>query len=176
MESHHVKSATRQQGSEEAQEAKEPRSGEAGGFGRIRCGATTGYGCTSQEVAPAAVAFASPQGIVVNHERFRHAIGAAAFFAVAAAAPSRAAPILEVSVDLVAIAPSMAKRMNIDESRMPLSLLVPASVASKACGLAMSSLPAAGCRAGVDSPELDRLLAARMRADAPPPEAPGRLP
>lgn len=112
----------------------------------------------------------------MNHERFRYAIGATAFLAMAVAAPSQAAPVLEVSVDLLAIAPSMAKRMNLDESRMPLSLLVPARVASQACELAVSSLPPAGCKAGVDTPELDRLLAARMHADAPPPEAPGRLP
>jgi hypothetical protein len=109
-------------------------------------------------------------------ECFRYILRTAAFFVVAAAVHAQAPPLSGVSVDLSAIAPSMAKRMNLDESRMPLSLLVPAKVASEACGLAIPSLPPEGCMAGADSRELDRLLAARMHADAPPPEAPPHLP
>jgi hypothetical protein len=48
---------------------------------------------------------------------------------------------------------------------MPMSIQVPPQVAAEVCG--PEAVRAPGCVARQSSPELDRLLAARMRADDP---------
>ena len=94
---------------------------------------------------------------------------AGAMFAAAQAPPAPDA----VSVDISGLAAAMAQRMNLDESKIPLSLMVPAKVASEACAVPVHRITPAGCEATVHSGALDRLLAARMEANAPLPEPPG---
>ena len=108
----------------------------------------------------------------LNH--LRPTVATAAVFAGAAFAAAQGPPARDaVSVDLSHLAAAMAQRMNLDESRMPLSLLVPAKVASEACAVPLHRITPAGCEATVPTGALDRLLAARMQADAPLPEPPG---
>lgn len=79
-----------------------------------------------------------------------------------------------VSVDLVRVSADIAQRKGLDESLMPLSILVPAQMASQVCGISPQALAArgqgAGCEAEVTSAELDDLVSSRMRADAAPPD------
>ncbi|MBK0393973.1 hypothetical protein [Ramlibacter algicola] len=111
----------------------------------------------------------------MNLNPLRLAVAAAAFCAGTAPAADRAPPAHDaVSVDLSRLAPAMAQRMNLDESRMPLSLLVPAAVAAEACAVPVARIAPAGCQASVHSGALDRVLAARMEADAPSPDEPAR--
>lgn len=79
-----------------------------------------------------------------------------------------------VSVDLSDVSGQLAQRNGLDESLMPLSMLVPADVASRVCGMPVGSLAltAAGCRASSSSVELDELVKERMKADEPPPALP----
>ena len=100
---------------------------------------------------------------------------AAAVFAGAAFAAAQAGPARDaVSVDISGLAAAMAQRMNLDESKMPLSLMVSAEVASEACAVPIHRITPAGCEATVPTGALDRLLAARMEANAPLPEPPSR--
>ncbi|WBY02696.1 hypothetical protein PE066_03915 [Ramlibacter tataouinensis] len=83
-----------------------------------------------------------------------------------------------VSVDLSEVASQLAQRNSLDESLMPLSILVPPEVAARVCGMAAGAraLMAAGCTAASSSTELDRLVKARMDADELPPTPPPRRP
>lgn len=110
----------------------------------------------------------------MSFTHLRPVFAAASVFAGAAFAAAQAPPAGDaVSVDISGLAAAMAQRMNLDESRMPLSLLVPAKVASEACAVPVHRITPAGCEATVHSGALDRLLAARMEANTPPPEPPG---
>jgi len=78
-----------------------------------------------------------------------------------------------VSVDLSEVASQLAQRNSLDESLMPLSILVPREVAAKVCGsIRPRTLTAAGCTASSSSTELGELVKGRMKADEFPPTTP----
>lgn len=95
---------------------------------------------------------------------------AAAACLAAGAAPPRPAM---VSVDLSKVASELAEHHRLDESLMPLSILVPREVAAKVCGLPAGrpALTAVSCTASTSSKELGELVKGRMKADEPPPTA-----
>jgi hypothetical protein len=99
-------------------------------------------------------------------------LAAATLFSLGTSAGSQA---VQVSVDLTDVASDLAQRLHLDESRMPMSILVPREVAAEACGVAVQSLvthPAGqgqGCMARGTSATLDRILLARLRSDESPP-------
>lgn len=76
-----------------------------------------------------------------------------------------------VSVELTQVSTSIAERLQVDEARIPMSMQVPPDVAAQVCGVAPgAATPHAaprgdGCLARQSTPELDRLLTARMKAD-----------
>jgi hypothetical protein len=78
----------------------------------------------------------------------------------------------QVSVDLTDVASALAARLRLDESQVPLSMLVPREVAAEACGVPASRLPSDGCKARAASTQFEALLVNRMRADEVPAEAP----
>lgn len=97
-----------------------------------------------------------------------------AFAATASAFAQQAtlAPAL-VKVDLATVAPSIAKNINVDASKVPTSLEVPVGIAATACGVSASTLapqtsgPAA-CNATSTSKELDQLVQRQLKATAKP--------
>jgi len=88
-----------------------------------------------------------------------------------AAAPAHAQSSGLVSVDLREVAPAIAQRSGLDESMMPLSIQVPPEVAATACGVAPASMAqqatrgGEGCTARTSTPELERVVTQRMKAD-----------
>ncbi len=89
--------------------------------------------------------------------------------------PAAQQPVL-VSVDLTRVSAQIANRHGLDESLMPLSILVPAEVAARSCGgegsVSTRQMSAPGCVVSTPSPELEAVVVQRMKADAPPPEKP----
>lgn len=78
-----------------------------------------------------------------------------------------------VSVELTEVSNTMAERLKVDEARIPMSIQVPPQVAADVCGVSPGA-PSAhraregdGCMARRSSPDLDRLITSRMRADDP---------
>ena len=78
-----------------------------------------------------------------------------------------------VSVELTEVSNNMAERLKVDEARIPMSIQVPPQVAAEVCGVAPGA-PSAhraregdGCMARRSSPDLDKLITSRMRADDP---------
>lgn len=107
------------------------------------------------------------------------AVAVAAAFLLAGSPLAAAQPTGLVSVDLTQVAASMAQRLGVDESRMPLSIQVAPEVAAQACGLAAGALArkgaggAEGCVAvAAASPLLDQVLLARMKRDEDPAPVP----
>ena len=78
-----------------------------------------------------------------------------------------------VSVELTEVSTTMAERLKVDEARIPMSIQVPPQVAAEVCGVSPGA-PSAhraregdGCMARRSSPDLDKLITSRMRADDP---------
>lgn len=78
-----------------------------------------------------------------------------------------------VSVDLSDVAGQLARHNGLDESLVPLSMLVPTEVAAKVCGAPPGgqAFAAGGCKAASNSTELEALVKERMQADEQPPAA-----
>jgi len=80
-----------------------------------------------------------------------------------------------VSVELTDVSGVVAQRIGVDESVMPMSILVAPDVAASVCevrpaGPGSAQRNSASCKATRSSPELDRIIGARMKMDEPPPE------
>jgi hypothetical protein len=105
----------------------------------------------------------------------RRAISVRSAFVVSvfAAAAAQAQTSGLVSVELTHVSASLAERLKIDEARIPMSMQVPPDVAAQVCGIAPGApsphtAPRGdGCMARQSTPELDKLLTARMKADDP---------
>jgi hypothetical protein len=78
-----------------------------------------------------------------------------------------------VSVELTEVHTTMAERLKVDEAKIPMSIQVPPQVAAEVCGVAPGApsptvaRPGDGCMARRSSPDLDKLITSRMRADDP---------
>ena len=78
-----------------------------------------------------------------------------------------------VSIELTEVSAPMAERLKLDEAKIPMSIQVPPQVAAEVCGVAPGApsptvaRPGDGCMARRSSPDLDKLITSRMRADDP---------
>src|SRR4051812_9546679 len=91
-------------------------------------------------------------------------LGAAA--ALAQQPPAPAVPPT-VSVDLTKVSKTIADRLGVDESNMPLSMQLTPQQAAEVCEAGRGTPPAAAgsCTASTSSASLDRMIMARMKTD-----------
>jgi hypothetical protein len=93
--------------------------------------------------------------------------------ALIAAMPVHAQTSGLVSVELTEVHTTMAERLRVDEAKIPMSIQVPPQVAAEVCGVAPGApspqvaRAGDGCMARRSSPDLDKLITSRMRADDP---------
>lgn len=78
-----------------------------------------------------------------------------------------------VSVDLSEVASLLARHNGLDESLVPLSMLLPREVAARVCRASTDAqaFAAGNCKAASNSAELGALVKERMQADEQPPAA-----
>jgi hypothetical protein len=91
-----------------------------------------------------------------------------------------------VSLDISEVSEGIAKRMGVDESRMPMSILVPVDVAAAACGVPRETLSPQGARGGGNCtakqpvPQIDAILHERILQNeavgGPPSSSPSASP
>jgi hypothetical protein len=78
-----------------------------------------------------------------------------------------------VSVELTEVHTTMAERLKVDEAKIPMSIQVPPQVAADVCGVAPGApspqvaRAGDGCMARRSTPDLDKLITSRMKADDP---------
>ena len=109
----------------------------------------------------------------MNRARLAATVPAAAliFFAMQAQAQTQTSGL--VSVELTEVHTTMAERLKVDEAKIPMSIQVPPQVAADVCGIAPGApspqvaRPGDGCMARRSSPDLDKLITSRMKADDP---------
>jgi len=108
----------------------------------------------------------------MNRAMLAATVSAAALaFAMQAQAQAQTSGL--VSVELTEVHTTMAERLKVDEAKIPMSIQVPPQVAAEVCGVAPGApsptvaRPGDGCMARRSSPDLDKLITSRMRADDP---------
>jgi hypothetical protein len=77
-----------------------------------------------------------------------------------------------VNVDVAAVAPTIAKNINVEASKIPASVEVPVGIAAAACGLSASDLAmkssggAVSCQATTTSSALDAVVQKQLKVAA----------
>ena len=78
-----------------------------------------------------------------------------------------------IIVDIKAVVEQVAQNIDAEESLLPLTVQVPMHVAAKVCnvpatvlGMQGSSSGAVGCAATITSPELEKVVQARLRKES----------
>ena len=105
----------------------------------------------------------------MNRAMLAAAVSSAVALTAAMAAHAQTSGL--VSVELTGVHTTMAERLRGDEAKIPMSIQVPPQVAAEVCGIAPGAPSAQvaragdGCMARRSSPDLDKLITSRMRAD-----------
>ena len=107
----------------------------------------------------------------MNRAKRAASVSAAALVLVAMQANAQTSGL--VSVELTEVHTTMAERLKVDEAKIPMSIQVPPQVAAEVCGVAPGAASPQvaragdGCMARRSSPDLDKLITSRMKADDP---------
>jgi hypothetical protein len=109
----------------------------------------------------------------MNRAKLAATASAAVLILVAMQAQAQTQTSGLVSVELTEVHTTMAERLKVDEAKIPMSIQVPPQVAADVCGVSPGAPSAQvaragdGCMARRSSPDLDKLITSRMRADDP---------